>query len=29
MWTSMSGFATGQADADTIGSINGGIGCGE
>jgi hypothetical protein len=29
MWTSMSGFATGQADADTIGSINGGMGCGE
>jgi len=29
MWTSMSGSATGQADADTIDSINGGIGCGE
>jgi len=29
MWTSISGFATGQADADTIGSINGGMGCGE
>lgn len=28
-WTSMSGFATGQADPDTIGSINGGRGCGE
>ena len=29
LWTSISGFATGQADADMIGSINGGQGCGE
>ena len=28
-WTGLWGFATGQGDADTITSINGGRGCGE
>ena len=28
-WTGLWGFATGQGEADTINSINGGRGCGE